>query len=95
MLGITLAFQLYPALSALAVFAVIVIVFKYVSLGSIVASITFPIMALFVYRIESSAFAVYSVALAVIIVLTHLRNIERLINGEESRIHINGVSKKS
>ena len=94
MLGITLAFQLYPALAALAIFAVIVMVFKYVSLGSIIASITFPIMALFVFRIESYAFAVYSVALALTIVLTHLRNIERLINGEESRIHINGVSKK-
>ncbi|MBN1186047.1 MAG: glycerol-3-phosphate 1-O-acyltransferase PlsY [Bacteroidales bacterium] len=95
MLGITLAFQFYPALAALGVFALVVLLFKYVSLGSIIASITFPLLTLFVFHIESSAFAIYSVVLAIVIVLTHLRNIERLFNGEESRIHINGTTKKN
>ena len=74
-------------LLVLAIFLLIVLISRYVSLGSIVASAVFPLLAFFLYRSESSpaAFAVMLSA-SLLIILKHKANIRRLLDGTENRL---------
>jgi glycerol-3-phosphate acyltransferase PlsY len=77
------------ALAAL-VFIVVVILTRYVSLGSILAAIAIPLFVqledAFIRPIESLApILSASIAAAALIVFAHRENIVRLINGTESR----------
>jgi acyl phosphate:glycerol-3-phosphate acyltransferase len=76
-------------LVVLAIFLVIVLISRYVSLGSIVASATFPLLAFFFYRSESSpaGFAVMLCA-SLLIILKHKANIRRLLDGTENRLQL-------
>ncbi|RCW51461.1 MULTISPECIES: glycerol-3-phosphate 1-O-acyltransferase PlsY [unclassified Halanaerobium] len=78
--------RLYPA--AFVVYAVIwiLIVFKtrYVSLGSILGSITLPFTVFFTGYSRINIY--FAVLLSLFIIYTHRANIKRLINGNENRM---------
>lgn len=95
MLGITLALQLYPALAALFIFLIVVFISKYVSLGSIFAGISFPLVLIIIFHVSSIPFIIYSLSVAFIVILTHFQNIVRLVKGDEAKIHLNGRQKDS
>jgi len=85
LLGIGIA--MYP-ISGPAAFAVFIIVFLlsgYVSLASIIACLAFPFISYFFFGNTEVPLLLLSVAVAVFIPLTHLKNIRRLLNGTESR----------
>ena len=63
---------------------VIVLVTRYVSLGSIVAAACVLILAFFFD--EPTEYVVLGVAAAIFIIVRHRTNIERLMNGTESKI---------
>lgn len=70
-----------------AVFLIIVMIFRYVSLGSIVASALFPILAFLLYRGQSSpAGLVVMLGASLLIILKHRANIKRLLDGTENRL---------
>jgi acyl phosphate:glycerol-3-phosphate acyltransferase len=70
-----------------AVFLLIVMIFRYVSLGSIIASAIFPALAFFLYRGKSSpADLIVMLAASLLIILKHKANIRRLLNGTENRL---------
>ena len=69
---------------ALCIFIVIVLLSKYVSLGSILAAICFPIVSI-IFK-KPTHFMVYSIVIAILIVFMHRKNIGRLINGTESKL---------
>lgn len=72
------------ALISILVFAVVVYATRYVSLGSIIGTATFPIlMALFNNRLSIK---MYSLIFALIILYSHKKNISKLINGTENKI---------
>lgn len=72
------------ALISILVFAVVVYATRYVSLGSIIGTATFPIlMALFN---NSLSIKMYSLIFALIILYSHKKNISKLINGTENKI---------
>jgi len=73
----------------LGIFAIIVAVTRYVSLGSIIASIAFPITAYI--KGNGLVFIVFSIILAVLAVARHNANIKRLLNGTEAKL---GEKKK-
>ena len=74
-------------LVVLAIFLVIVLIFRYVSLGSIIASAIFPIFAFFLYRSESSPAALaVMLGASLLIILKHKANIRRLLDGTENRL---------
>jgi|SRR5215472_843026 len=74
-------------LVVLAIFIVIVLISRYVSLGSIVASAVFPLLAFFLYRAESSPAAIaLTLAASLLIILKHKANIRRLLDGTENRL---------
>jgi glycerol-3-phosphate acyltransferase PlsY len=85
--GAFIALAPRAVLVVLAIFVIIVAIFRYVSLGSIVASAIFPVLAFILYRGQSSAadFAVM-LAASMLIIVKHKANIHRLLNGTENRL---------
>jgi glycerol-3-phosphate acyltransferase PlsY len=70
-----------------AVFLVIVLIFRYVSLGSVIASALFPVLVFFLYRGRSSpAGLAVMLSASLLIILKHKANIRRLLNGTENRL---------
>jgi len=73
----------------LAVWAVVLIATHYVSLSSMIAGACFPVFILLSPRTNTSiALIVFSFVVAVLLVVTHRKNIKRLRAGTESKIHI-------
>jgi glycerol-3-phosphate acyltransferase PlsY len=93
-LGCFLALAPKAVLVVMAIFFAIVVVSRYVSLGSIIASAAFPLFAYLLYRQDASpAMLAATVASSALIILKHRTNIERLIGGTENRLSFSG--KKS
>jgi glycerol-3-phosphate acyltransferase PlsY len=75
-------------LVVLAIFLVIVVISRYVSLGSVVASAAFPILAFYLYRGRNSVVdLLVMLGASLLIIFKHKSNIQRLINGTENRLH--------
>jgi acyl phosphate:glycerol-3-phosphate acyltransferase len=74
------------ALAAIALFAVILAVTRYVSAASIVATASFPIFAWFFnHGGQPRLFFLAQVVVSLLIIVKHHQNIRRLMNGTESR----------
>lgn len=71
-------------LVSLAIFILVVALTRYVSLGSILGAISFPIAAYFLQDADWLSLLLAS-AVALIVVLKHHQNIGRLLTGTESR----------
>lgn len=89
--GIFLALNPIATVVCLLVFAVVLAISKYVSLGSICAAITLPIM-IFVLggKIELTIFATI---IAIVVIVRHISNIKRLLSGTENKIFGSKISK--
>lgn len=85
--GMILAIQYQVAFSLIGVFALMLFLTRYVSLSSITASIAFPILIIFIYNEPEVSYKVFAISTAALVVLTHHKNIERLIGGNESKIN--------
>jgi glycerol-3-phosphate acyltransferase PlsY len=73
-------------LASTGIFLVLVLIFRYVSLGSIVAVAAFPNLALVLHEYGNTAVALVLMAMAsVLIVIKHHANIRRLLAGTETR----------
>jgi len=57
-----------------------------VSIGSMAAGIAFPILLLTFFKTPSVFFRIFSVVVAVALLITHRKNIRRLLKGEEKRL---------
>jgi acyl phosphate:glycerol-3-phosphate acyltransferase len=71
-------------LVSLVLFLIVVALSRYISLGSIVAALAFPVAAYFFYQPDWLSLALVA-AIAVVIVGKHHANIGRLLAGTESR----------
>ena len=85
-LGVFLALTPLSGVCILGVFLVVVWLTKYVSLGSIVASITLPLFAHFFLRPQSVWTTLGFCLIAALIIGKHWGNMKRLAAGTESRI---------
>jgi acyl phosphate:glycerol-3-phosphate acyltransferase len=84
--GSFLALAPKAVLVVLLIFAAIVAVSRYVSLGSIVATAAFPVFALLFYRGNiTPAFVITTLGAAALIIAKHHQNIRRLLAGTENR----------
>ena len=86
LLGIVLALNWVAALISLAVFIVVFVSTKYVSLSSIVASFAFPCVVIFALDSRVGSMVIFSMFITVIVLITHQKNIERLLSKKESKI---------
>ena len=85
-LGVFLALAPTAALLALAIFTVIVVVTRYVSLASIIASAAFPaILCWWEHDTFPPAALLMATAAALLVIFRHRKNIGRLWAGTESR----------
>ena len=85
MLGILIGIHPPAAIVCAVTFIVTLYLSGYVSLSSMVSGIVFPIVIMVFYSTNSSI-NIFSLAVAILILVTHQRNIERIIRREESRV---------
>jgi glycerol-3-phosphate acyltransferase PlsY len=81
------------ALFAIAIWIVVVLIWRYVSLSSIAASVTFPIVLILAIILRPSwEFAglwpllIAAIAIPLMVIIRHRENIKRLLAGTESKI---------
>jgi glycerol-3-phosphate acyltransferase PlsY len=85
--GMILAIQLQAALLCVCVFIIVLLITRYVSLSSIMAGFTYPIAVTFIFP-SNRAVVIYGMCICVLILVTHQKNIERLLKGKESRVNL-------
>lgn len=86
--GMILAIQPIVAVCCVGVFLLVLYLTRFVSLSSILSSIAFAVLILFIFNDDVTLYRIFSVAVAGMVVLTHQKNINRLINGTESKAPI-------
>jgi glycerol-3-phosphate acyltransferase PlsY len=84
--GVFLVAAPLAALAAIALFAIILLITRYVSIASIFATLSFPILAWLLVPDHSAFFVAVQITVALLIVVKHHDNVNRLLNGTESRI---------
>ncbi len=75
-------------LVVLVIFAAVVLVFRYVSLGSIIATAAFPLFAYAFNMYHSPGVLAVMCAAALLIIAKHHQNIRRLLAGTEHRFEL-------
>ncbi len=86
-LGVIIGLDWMVALIAFGLWAAIVLVTRYISLGSIIASASVPIMMIFWKAREvPQAYQILAAVAALTILIKHTSNIKRLLNGTENKI---------
>ncbi len=84
--GVFLALEPWAALAGLGVFVVVFALSRYVSLGSILAAVAFPIFALLLPHAERTMWETAVLFLVpLIVIVKHRENIARLLRGKEYR----------
>ncbi|MDX9846722.1 MAG: glycerol-3-phosphate 1-O-acyltransferase PlsY [Tenuifilaceae bacterium] len=86
--GVVLALHPMATLFTLGVFIITLLLTKYVSLSSMIAAFTFPFILIFAFSFTTPSLIIFSMVIAVLLLFTHQKNIERLLKGEEKRFKI-------
>jgi glycerol-3-phosphate acyltransferase PlsY len=86
--GMILAVHLPAALLCVLVFLIVLLLTKYVSLSSISAGFTFTFSVIFIYQVSVKAIIIYGMCICILILVTHQKNIERLLRGKESKVNL-------
>ncbi len=94
LLGVGLSIHPSAALVAVGVFVTVLFLSRFVSLSSIIAGTTFPIAIIVIYKVTTASLVIFSMLIAILLLLTHQKNIERLLKREESRANIFRRRKK-
>ncbi len=85
LLGIGLALLPYATLTALGVFIITFILFHYVSLGALMAGLSFPFSTAFIFTYNEYQYIIFAIVICLLLFITHQENIKRLLKKEESK----------
>jgi acyl phosphate:glycerol-3-phosphate acyltransferase len=89
LLGMMLAIHLEVALMCMVIFVIVLFTSRYVSLGSMIAALAFPILLLLPrFHPDNPILIIFGFVVFAVVVLTHRKNINRLLHGEESKANI-------
>ena len=94
LLGAVMEIHFFGALICLGIFVIVFILTNYVSLGSISGGIAFPFLVIFVFNDHFLVMNVFSIAACVLLLITHYKNITRLVKKSERKTYLfkkNGV----
>lgn len=86
--GMVLGIQPNVALCCVGVFILVLYLTRWVSLSSILASIAFPVFILVIFNEPEKLYRVFAITVAMLVLLTHQKNIGRLLKGSESKVPI-------
>lgn len=86
MLGILIGLNPWAALVCTGVFVVVFVLSGFVSLGSLCAALSYPFVMMLVFGETIPTVNIFAMAVCVLVFVTHQKNIERLLNGTESRL---------
>lgn len=92
-LGIVICLTPITSALVLIVFLIVLISTRYVSLSSIMAGISYPIFLNLVLHNENQTLITFSIFVAILLVITHKKNISRLLKKQESRVKLFSESK--
>ncbi len=92
-LGVIFALHPPAAFICLTIFLIVFLIFHFVSLGAIVTAICFPLLIVFLFKETSFSLIVFSIVIGVAVVVTHKKNIKRLLDGCENKMYL--IKKKS
>lgn len=87
-LGVVICLTPFTSLLVLFVFLSVLLVSKYVSLSSMVAGISFPLILNLALKNDNGTLMVFSIFVAVMLVVTHKKNISRLWKRQESKTYL-------
>lgn len=91
-LGIVMCILPLSCCLSLLIFLIVLLSSRMVSLSSMIGGFTFPFILYFVFNNTNPILTSFSIVVAVLLILTHRKNIIRIVNKQESKI--NFVTKK-
>lgn len=86
--GMILAVQPVVAVSCVGVFLLVLYLTRYVSLSSILGAVMLPISVLWIFNEHEFLYRLFALLIAILVVITHQKNIGRILRGVESRVPI-------
>lgn len=86
--GMILAIQPVVAACCVGVFILVLYLTRFVSLSSILASVAFAVFILFIFNEQEPLYRAFAIAVTMTVLLTHQKNISRLLRGNESKVPI-------
>jgi acyl phosphate:glycerol-3-phosphate acyltransferase len=87
--GMVLAVNLPAALLCVIVFIVVLLITRYVSLSSIFGGFTYLVGVSLIYNKNTNNMVViFGMCICLLILVTHQKNIERLLKGTESKVNL-------
>jgi glycerol-3-phosphate acyltransferase PlsY len=93
MLGIVMCIVPVSCSICMGVFLIVLLITRIVSLSSMLAGLSFPIVLNVVLGNNNPILLVFSIVVAVLLLITHRKNIQRLLRKEESRVKLFDVNK--
>ena len=86
--GMIIAIQPLVAGCCVGVFMLVLYLTRFVSLSSILASVAFAVFILFIFNDQEPLYRAFAIAVTLTVLLTHQKNISRLLRGNESKVPI-------
>jgi len=86
--GMLLVVQPIVAICCVVVFLLALFLTRYVSLSSVLGAIMLPISVLWIWNEEEFLYRLFALTIALMVVLTHQKNIGRILRGVETRVPI-------
>jgi glycerol-3-phosphate acyltransferase PlsY len=86
--GMVLGIQPLVAVCCVGVFLLVLYLTRFVSLSSILASIAFPVFILVIFNEPEDLYRIFAIAVALMVLVTHQKNIGRILHGNESKVPI-------
>jgi acyl phosphate:glycerol-3-phosphate acyltransferase len=84
--GVFLALQPLLTLCCIGIFLVVLLITGIVSVSSMSAGIAFPLFLFLFFNTPSTIFKIFSLLVGIALVITHRKNIGRILRGEESKL---------
>ena len=88
LLGIIFAVLPFAALVSMGIFIIVLLISSYVSLSSMTAAVAFPIVVILVFKTTTPSLIIFSILIAIMVLITHQKNIERLHRREVSKANL-------
>lgn len=86
--GLILGISPWTALCCVGVFLIVLYLTRFVSLSSMLAGVAFPVFIVLVFHFDNLAYRIFAVSVAILVIVTHQKNIKRLWRGCESKVPI-------